>query len=298
MIRPEAGNNYPAPIRTRHAESTDPSVEIDSGTYPVSEFEHSVEQLCNAFYTWPAKAKFNPFEGAKLSRLSDPVILDIPETNQSNLIQFEWTRFSPRAGDTRGIQVAYARLNEPIEHSIHLHRRIISRRGSANTFLEVTDPQYFPDVTIDQWEEKAYAAVYNLNNLQRLPQQEDLKPFHIFKPHTTALHKYTANGRGILPDAHVTLKQNPVINSELTDSIGYRLEFRFPATSKRHEDSVRQALQHSQYGENNPFKIPDMVRQYQDNNKGAIVYEISKDVDIKDIFDFTQNYLQAHMNVD
>lgn len=246
--------------------------------YSPSQTERLLEEICLSFKTELKPAYVNPLNGAKLVRLSKPVILTHKETGGKSLLAMQSTRFSPFF-DQNEVARIYNNMDPKKEDSeeetlTEIEEEIRKRDDKDNSFRAVTDRNYIPRLSLARWRKEIYFAVFSLDAVPT----EEVKPFMI--------REYGIGGPG-LPDVHLVFRRQPlylnqgsILNHQRKDS----LSFDFPRISRRHDDALGLA---------SSLLFPDK----QDLKSGltprtSATYDIDPKAPVTRTMAFIQRYLQ------
>jgi len=172
--------------------------------YFPSQTEILLEEMCISFRTKLEQAYVNPINETKLVRLSKPVVVTNRYTGEKNLLAMQYTRFSP-LHDLGEVVEVYRKNNQRSSRKSsekivdEIYRRVREKNnGKWDTFREITNVEFIPDVKVGKWRKQFYFALFRLG--EKTPEQE-IKPFEIWD-----------RGRvgGNLPDVHITFTREPL----------------------------------------------------------------------------------------
>lgn len=171
--------------------------------YP-SRTEILLEEMCISFGTKLEQAYVNPINETKLVRLSKPIVVVNRYTGEKNLLAVQYTRFPP-LHDFEEVVEIYKTYNPRSARKSpeKLEKEIVTKvkeknNGEWNTFQEITDMDFFPDVRVRKWREEFYFSLFRLG--EKMPKQE-IKPFEIWDE---------GEFEGNLPDVHIIFSKEPL----------------------------------------------------------------------------------------
>ncbi|MBI4149885.1 hypothetical protein HY488_00615 [Candidatus Woesearchaeota archaeon] len=227
---------------TRTAMMAD-SPEPSARAYAPSTTELLLEEICLSFGSALHEAVIDTtLRGAILTRMGQPVLVQC-EHDQSQVIQFQYTRFSP-AHSEKFVEV-YNKNRKPRPRKKmdinQILKETYGEHGKHDPFEEVTKPNYFRNAAVGRFEKSFYFAVYDVDNPKLLPQQ--LSPFWIHEPE----HKFGGGSeKGRLPRIHMHFHREPYFfiehHREDITNLHDTLTITFPYALEKHRAQMQAAL--------------------------------------------------------
>lgn len=230
--------------------------------YRASQTEILLEEMASSFGTSLEQAYLNPYNGAKLVRLTRPILLTHKNTGEKSVLAMQMTRFSLFTIDfNKAVEIYKENAKLPANTSSN---RVMERIEAEvkeiygkdwDSLREVTDNNYVPHLTLGRSRKKFYFAVYKLG--LGSPRMKELEPFTI--------HDVRSSERRT-PDIYITFEREPMFfkgQFRQDPDEPDKLRISFPRINQIHNQALDSALRlHPvRYNDADPFRLVNAVNE-------------------------------------